>query len=90
MANTNTLRDVPAWHAMSQALSEASARLQQYGPNRLPEGRKRGPFTISCKQGSEFRRQRGMTANFLLQKRSSRKYSPSVPRAGLNEEELAG
>jgi magnesium-transporting ATPase (P-type) len=26
-------------------LSEASARLQQYGPNRLPEGRKRGPFT---------------------------------------------
>src|SRR5690349_1361147 len=24
--------------------SEASARLQKYGPNRLPEGRKRGPF----------------------------------------------
>ena len=23
---------------------EASARLQKYGPNRLPEGRKRGPF----------------------------------------------
>ena len=60
MANTNTLSDVPAWHAMSQAevvqrlvtndvkglnLSEASARPKQYGPNRLPEGRKRGPFT---------------------------------------------
>ena len=26
-------------------LSEASARLQKYGPNRLPEGRKRGPFS---------------------------------------------
>jgi magnesium-transporting ATPase (P-type) len=25
-------------------LPEASARLQKYGPNRLPEGRKRGPF----------------------------------------------
>jgi len=25
--------------------SEASARLQKYGPNRLPEGKKRGPFT---------------------------------------------
>src|SRR5499425_3679419 len=60
MANTNTRSDVPAWHALSQAevvnrlatnpekglnLSEASARLQQYGPNRLPEGKKRGPFT---------------------------------------------
>jgi magnesium-transporting ATPase (P-type) len=58
--NTNTVSDVAAWHAMSQAevvnqlstnpekglnLSEASARLQKYGPNRLPEGRKRGPFT---------------------------------------------
>src|SRR5262245_7986857 len=58
--NTNTLSDVAAWHAMSQAevvkrlvtnsekglnLPESSARLQQYGPNRLPEGRKRGPFT---------------------------------------------
>src|SRR5262245_22081743 len=56
---TKTVSDVGAWHAMSQAevvtrlvtnaekgldLSEASARLQQYGPNRLPEGRKRGPF----------------------------------------------
>src|SRR5215467_8887551 len=59
-ANTNTVSEVTAWHAMPQAevvqrlvtnsekglnLSEASARLQQYGPNRLPEGRKRGPFT---------------------------------------------
>jgi magnesium-transporting ATPase (P-type) len=57
--NTNTVSDVEAWHAMSEAevvkrldtnpekglnLSEASARLQKYGPNRLPEGRKRGPF----------------------------------------------
>ena len=57
--NTN-LSDVAAWHAMSQAevvkrlasnpeeglnLSEASDRLQKYGPNRLPEGRKRSAFT---------------------------------------------
>src|SRR6516164_7976197 len=55
----NTVSDVAAWHAMSQGevvgrlatnpekglnLSEASARLQKYGPNRLPEGRKRGPL----------------------------------------------
>src|SRR5262245_34502766 len=48
-----------AWHAMSPAdvvsqlgtsadtgltRSEASARLQKHGPNRLPEGRKRGPL----------------------------------------------
>src|SRR5215475_6894372 len=57
--NTTTSSDAAAWHALSQAevvkrlatnpeqgldLSEASARLQKYGPNRLPEGRKRGPF----------------------------------------------
>ena len=57
--NMNRVSDVTAWHAMSQAevvkrlvtndekgltLSQASARLQKYGPNRLPEGRKRGPF----------------------------------------------
>src|SRR5215469_1378020 len=57
--NMNRVSDVTAWHAMSQAevvkrlatdsekgldLPEASARLQKYGPNRLPEGRKRGPF----------------------------------------------
>src|SRR5499427_7098473 len=58
--NPNLVSEVEAWHALSQAevvkrlvtnsekglnLSEASARLQKYGPNRLPEGRKRGPFT---------------------------------------------
>src|SRR5262245_14279620 len=58
--NTNTVRDVTAWHALSHAevverlvtnsekglsVSEASARLQEYGPNRLPEGRKRSSFT---------------------------------------------
>ncbi|HEX2665892.1 MAG TPA: HAD-IC family P-type ATPase [Candidatus Acidoferrum sp.] len=58
--NTNTVSEVAAWHAMSEAevvkrlatnsekgltLPEASARLQKYGPNRLPEGRKRSPFT---------------------------------------------
>src|SRR5215472_13213396 len=57
--NTNTVSDIAAWHALSQAevvkrlatnpekglnLSEASARLEKYGPNRLPEARKRGPF----------------------------------------------
>ncbi|HEX8797031.1 MAG TPA: cation-transporting P-type ATPase, partial [Terriglobales bacterium] len=57
--NRNAVSDVTAWHAMSQAevverlaidpekglsLAEASARLQKYGPNRLPEGRKRSPF----------------------------------------------
>src|SRR5215471_14003625 len=58
--NMNTVAEQAPWHALSQAevvkrlvtnseqglnLSEASARLQKYGPNRLPEGRKRGPFT---------------------------------------------
>lgn len=53
-ANTNTLSGLVAWHAMPQAevverlvtnsekglnLSEASARLQQYGPNRLQKAR---------------------------------------------------
>src|SRR5208282_6023227 len=57
-ANAETARDVP-WHATSadQALkrlasnvekgldaAEAATRLQKYGPNRLPEGKKRGPF----------------------------------------------
>src|SRR5499427_3873752 len=57
--NTDAVSDVAAWHAMSQAevvtrlatnpeiglnLPEASARLQKYGPNRLPEGKKRSPF----------------------------------------------
>ncbi|HEY7090129.1 MAG TPA: cation-transporting P-type ATPase, partial [Tepidisphaeraceae bacterium] len=54
--NTNAVSEATAWHALSQAevikrlatnpehgldLAEASARLQKYGPNRLPEGRKR-------------------------------------------------
>ena len=58
-ANSNKVGDVAAWHAMSQAevvsrlatdsqkglsLSDASARLQKYGANRLPKGRKRGPY----------------------------------------------
>ena len=57
---TSTVSQVAAWHALTQAevarrlvtnsekgldSSEASARLRKYGPNRLPEGRKRGPFT---------------------------------------------
>ena len=51
--------DVSAWHAMAAEevakrlvtdiekglnAGEASSRLQKYGPNRLPEGKKRGPF----------------------------------------------
>ncbi len=27
------------------AANEAATRLQEYGPNRLPEGKRRGPFT---------------------------------------------
>jgi magnesium-transporting ATPase (P-type) len=55
-ANTQMVRDAAAWHALSHAevvtrlktnaeqgltQAEASTRLQKYGPNRLPEGRKR-------------------------------------------------
>src|SRR5262245_46011183 len=55
----NAISDLAAWHAMFPAevverfatnpqkglnLTEASSRLQKYGPNRLPEGRKRGPL----------------------------------------------
>ena len=51
-----------AWHAMpvddvvkrlatrtgtGLDASEAAARLQKYGPNQLPEGKKRGPFNIA-------------------------------------------
>ena len=51
--------DVSAWHAVAAEevakrlvtdideglnAGEASSRLQKYGPNRLPEGKKRGPF----------------------------------------------
>src|SRR5262245_9162445 len=57
-ANANTAKEV-AWHAMSVdevakrlatdtgkglEAAEAAKRLQKYGPNRLPEGKKRGPF----------------------------------------------
>ena len=52
--------DAPPWHAMRVEevakrlatnaekgldAAEATTRLQTYGPNRLPEGKKRGPFT---------------------------------------------
>ena len=59
--NMNRASDQAVWHAMSQArvvaalatdpekalgLAEASAgRNMKYGPNRLPEGSKWGPFT---------------------------------------------
>jgi magnesium-transporting ATPase (P-type) len=58
-ANASKARDGVAWHAMSvdevaeqlgtdgtRGLNagEASARLQKYGPNRLPEGRRQGPL----------------------------------------------
>ncbi len=57
--NGNARSDVPAWHAISSDdvvkrlatnseegldAAEASARLRKHGPNRLPEGKKRGPF----------------------------------------------
>src|SRR6516162_3321699 len=57
--NANTDSDAAAWYAISTAevvmrlatnrekgldAAEASTRLQKYGPNRLPEGKKRGPF----------------------------------------------
>ena len=57
--NANTDSNSAAWHAVSAAevvkrlatngekgldAAEASTRLQKYGPNRLPEGKKRGPF----------------------------------------------
>src|SRR5262249_21822343 len=57
-ANANTADEI-AWHAISADeaakhlstgpkkgldATEAAKRLQKYGPNRLPEGKKRGPF----------------------------------------------
>ena len=57
--NAYTDDNAPAWHAISADevvkllatsgekgldAAEASKRLQEYGPNRLPEGRKRGPM----------------------------------------------
>jgi magnesium-transporting ATPase (P-type) len=56
---TNTANDIAAWHAIPQQEvvqrlatssekgldpAEAAARLGKYGANRLPEGKKRGPF----------------------------------------------
>ena len=58
-SNPNADSESAAWHAASAAevvkrlatngekgldAAEASTRLQKYGPNRLPEGKKRGPF----------------------------------------------
>jgi magnesium-transporting ATPase (P-type) len=58
-ANVNAASEVAPWHAMSVdevvkrlttdigkglAANEAGKRLQEYGPNRLPEGKKRAPF----------------------------------------------
>jgi len=57
--NANTDTDTTAWHAIAADevvkglvtdgekgldAAEAAARLQKYGPNRLPEGKKRGPL----------------------------------------------
>jgi magnesium-transporting ATPase (P-type) len=57
--NANPAADTTAWHAMTVDAAvkrlatdtgkgldaaEAANRLQKYGPNRLPEGKKRGPF----------------------------------------------
>ncbi|MBV8242600.1 MAG: HAD-IC family P-type ATPase, partial [Hyphomicrobiales bacterium] len=58
-ANANAASEVAPWHAMAVdevvkrlatdiakglAANDAASRLQKYGPNRLPEGKKRGPF----------------------------------------------
>jgi magnesium-transporting ATPase (P-type) len=58
-ANADSTADGITWHAVAVddvvkrlatdigkglAANEASTRLQKYGPNRLPEGKKRGPF----------------------------------------------
>src|SRR5262244_4127823 len=58
-ANANPTADSITWHAMAVDevvrrlatdiekgldAGEASSRLQKYGPNRLPEGKKRGPL----------------------------------------------
>ncbi|MDI4231510.1 HAD-IC family P-type ATPase [Bradyrhizobium sp. Arg237L] len=57
--NANPVSEIVAWHATSQQEvverlgtsrekgldpAEAAVRLRKYGPNRLPEGRKEGPF----------------------------------------------
>ena len=57
--NATSTADAVPWHALTVhevlkrlatstdkglAVGEASTRLQKYGPNRLPEGKKRGPL----------------------------------------------
>ena len=59
-ANSDRNSDAPSWHAMPAEdvvkrlntnaekgldAAEASTRLHKFGPNRLPEGKKRGPLT---------------------------------------------
>src|SRR5258707_8422941 len=59
-ANADSTADGITWHAVAVddvvkrlatdigkglAANEAATRLQEYGPNRLPEGKRRGPFT---------------------------------------------
>ena len=59
VADASTASDATAWHALSADevvtrlstdsvrgldAGEASTRLQKYGPNRLPEGKRRGPL----------------------------------------------
>jgi len=63
--NANTDGDAIAWHAISADevvnrlatngqkglnAAEASTRLRKYGPNRLPDGKKRGPFMLFLAQ----------------------------------------
>src|SRR5215813_670334 len=60
LTNADAAKDVVAWYAMpvdevvktlatspekGLSAAEASTRLEKYGRNRLPEGKKRGPFT---------------------------------------------
>jgi len=57
--NADSANDIVAWYAMpvdeavkrlatntdkGLGATEASSRLEKYGPNRLPEGKRRGPF----------------------------------------------
>ena len=68
-ANANPTADDVTWHTMAvdQVVrrlttdiekgldaGEASSRLQKYGPNRLPEGKKRGPFVRFLAQLNNF------------------------------------
>ena len=67
-ANANVAKEV-AWHAISVdevakrlttdtgkglEAAEAAKRLQEYGPNRLPEGKKRGPL-MGCDRRTQRR-----------------------------------